>query len=52
MEYLLIYTKHNDNTVRSHVFKCKDLFELYSKVKKFCSSSMIYEDDILEIKQC
>jgi len=49
MEYVLLYTKDNNETVRSKVFKCKDLSELYSKVKKFCYLSTVY---IIKLKQC
>lgn len=50
-KYKLIYTPKIENKVYEAQFMCANLLELHKDIEKYKAQSMIYDDQILEIKE-
>ena len=50
-KYKLIYAPSINNKVYEACFMCANLLELHKKLEQFKAQRMIYDDQILELKE-
>ncbi len=51
MQFNIKFTTNKDNLVHHKTFHCETLIELVNQIDQFKSRNMLYNENILEIKQ-